>query len=236
MSLDSIQTLALLDDTERELNHNKRKLNDVEAEIAVVRHALTQAEQEMQQKEEEYQTAKTAFESVKQRLEENTSRLKTMEKQVMQIRNQKEFIASKMQVKDVRKLCSQLEDEYLEYEEKIEGLESTLDTAKTQVSEQTNFFEQSVGDLQNQSEHLKKQIAKNTKDYDKILSQLEPKLLQFYNRCLERGLYPVFARVTGTSCTGCNTELLPQLLNEMRTHPDSYRSCPFCFRIVYIAE
>ena len=236
MSLDSVKILAQLDDTERELNQNKRGLSHVESKIAVVREALTKAELEMQQKEEAYQEIETEFQSIKKQLDENTLILQKMEKQIMQIRNQKEFIASKMQVKEIRKKCNQLEDNYLDYEEKRDQLKSDLDSVKSEVMEQQKLFEASSQDLQDQSKNIKQAIDQNTEEYAATLLQLEPKLHNFYKRSIERGIEPVFCRIIDTSCTGCNTELLPQLLNELRTQPDSYRSCPFCFRIIYIYE
>jgi hypothetical protein len=115
-------------------------------------------------------------------------------------------------------LAKKVNQEEGEYQKWFQEFEKTKETLNAEL-------EKSNQELQNQ------QALRN-----KILENIEPDLIKKFEMIKERRQGLAVVSIQDGLCTGCNINIPPQKILEIRKSNHAIMQCPFCNRIVYFEE
>ncbi|MBF0350364.1 MAG: hypothetical protein HQM11_05000 [SAR324 cluster bacterium] len=232
---ESIETLAQLGSVDVELLVSRNRVRELERVITQARQIIQTQEEKTQQIEKAHQDCVENAKKAELELLHLTDSIAKMEAQIPMIRNQKEFAASKRQMEEGRKRRGVLENSVLEYQIQIEELTAKREEAQSQLQVAENDFKKQTKDEIKEKKSLEASIKNLIAQKKESMAALTPKIRNYYERCIANGITNPVCRVLEkeNACGGCNMKIQPQLINEMRVHPDKHQICPHCARVLY---
>lgn len=229
----SIEHLVELSQTDQELLVSQRNLEEVENQIKTVRLPLDHCEHSLQEKKQLHEEVTLKHQIAQKQLGEADLFITKLEAQVPLIRTQKEFNAGKKQLEEARKRRGIVENELLESEIKQEEYQNELAQLQVEWEQKNEEFQKNTADLLKQKKCTTQKLEKLKGRQQELVTQLDSSLRTQYHNFRTRGILPAICPVVNKACSGCNSLLQPQLVNEMMTNPSQHRNCTFCFRIIY---
>ena len=159
----------------------------------------------------------------------------TYEKQMDQIKTQREYEALDKQIKDIAA-------KEAEYRKEIQKLESVRDDLKTQVEKEKILIhkqEEEVKEEQAKIKHdvkEKQKILKNLeKEELKITPGLDEDILFKFERIIKSKAGVGIVAIRNGICTGCHMILPAQFVNDVRSGA-GIQFCPECSRILFCSD
>ena len=229
----SIQPLIDLADTDRELQVFIYSKSQLEKQIDTASSVVNKHKKNIEEKNNELNTLVNEAEELKNNIQIQEQLITKLNEQVPKIRNEKEFAASKNQLEEARKQLGVLEEKLLELDINKEDLDKELEQINVKLDESSTEFEQETSVLFKKQEKAEKQIAKLTPRRTSLLKKIPQNIQRFYERCQNSGITTPICPIIDKSCSGCHMVLLPQLINELMSNPNSHKNCPNCTRILY---
>ena len=229
----SIQPLIELADTDRELQtfiHSKFQL---EKKIDTASSVVNKHKKNIEGKNDERSTLVNEAEELKNNIQIQEQLISQLNEQVPKIRNEKEFAASKSQLEEARKQLGVLEEKLLELDINKEDLDKELEQINVKLDESSTEFKQETSGLLKKQKKAEKQIAILSPRRTSLLKKIPQNIQHFYERCQNSGITTPICAIINKSCSGCHMVLLPQLINELISNPNSHKNCPNCKRILY---
>ncbi len=126
-----------------------------------------------------------------------------------------------------------MEEKLLELDINSEDLEKEIEKINVKLDESNTEFQQETSGLLKKQEKAEKQIAKLEPRRTRLLKKIPKNIQRFYERCQQSGISTPICAIIDKSCSGCYMVLLPQLINELMSNPNSHKNCPNCSRILY---
>lgn len=155
-----------------------------------------------------------------------------LSKQRMEVRTPKQLNAIDNEIIAIRKKISETEDKQLKLLEEIEKLKKEVQERKQLFDEDVKKIEEmrlknekSIPELDSKLTELNKQRLKYTVDIDN-------EYLRRYDYIMSKKQDFALASLRGTSCAGCNLQLPPQLINDIKKGEEII-TCQSCSRILY---
>ena len=229
----SIQPIIDLADTDRELQVFINSKSQLEKQIDTASSVVNKHKKTIEEKNDELNTLENESEELKSNIQIQEQLISHLNEQVPKIRNEKEFAASKNQLEEARKKLGVLEDDLLELDINKEDLDKELEKINVKLDESSTEFKQETSGLLNKQEKAEKQIAILAPRRTSLLQKIPKNIQRFYERCQNSGITTPICAIIDKSCSGCHMFLLPQLINELMSNPNSHKNCPHCKRILY---
>ena len=232
----SIQPLIDLADTDRELQAFIYSESNLEKQIDTASYVVNQHKKTIEEKNDELNSLVNEAEELKTNIQIQEQLISKLNEQVPKIRNEKEFAASKNQLEEARKNLGVLEENLLELDINKEDLDKNLEQINVKLDESSTEFKQETSGLLKKQEKAEKQIAILAPRRTRLLKKIPKNIQRFYERCQDSGISTPICAIIDKSCNGCHMVLLPQLINELMSNPNSHKNCPNCTRILYFPE
>ena len=232
MSL-SIQPLIDLADTDRDLQTFIFSRSQLEKQIDTASSVVNLHKKTFDEKYNERNALANECEELKKNIIIKEELISRLNEQVPKIRNEKEFAASKSQLEEARKDLGVMEEKLLELDINSEDLEKEIEKINVKLDESNTEFQQETSGLLKKQEKAEKQIAKLEPRRTRLLKKIPKNIQRFYERCQQSGISTPICAIIDKSCSGCYMVLLPQLINELMSNPNSHKNCPNCTRILY---
>ncbi len=232
MSL-SIQPLIDLADTDRDLQTFIFSRSQLEKQIDTASSVVNLHKKTFDEKYNERNALANECEELKKNVIIKEELISRLNEQVPKIRNEKEFAASKSQLEEARKDLGVMEEKLLELDINSEDLEKEIEKINVKLDESNTEFQQETSGLLKKQEKAEKQIAKLEPRRTRLLKKIPKNIQRFYERCQQSGISTPICAIIDKSCSGCYMVLLPQLINELMSNPNSHKNCPNCSRILY---
>ena len=229
----SIQPLIDLADTERELQAFINSKSQLEKQIDTASQVVNHHKKTIEEKKDELNALVNETEELKINIQIQEQLISKLNDQVPKIRNEKEFAASKSQLEEARKKLGVFEENLLELDINKEDLDKELEQINVKLDESSTEFKQETSGLLKKQEKAKKQIAILAPRRNSLLEKIPNNIQRFYERCQNSGVTTPICAIIAKSCSGCHMVLLPQLINELMSNPNSHKNCPHCSRILY---
>ena len=196
----------------------------------------------LQQIEIETGSVKTKISNVDQRLEKlddrlhdfmNLDAIKKSEAKLSSVKTNKEYQAFLKEIDDIKEKNSKLEDDMIDFLDRIEAAENTLNTKMAEYSELQTRLNDEKETIQKETEEGKRQLEDLDAQLKTVAAGIDAALLATYNKvkALQNNAIGIVA-VTDAVCQGCNMNIPPQMYNELQ-RGDSLKKCPICDRIIY---
>ena len=229
----SIQPLIDLADTDRELQAFIYSKSQLEKQIDTASSVVNQYKKNIEEKNDERNSLLNEAESLKKNIQIQEQLISKLNKQVPKIRNEKEFAASKSQLEEARKSLGVLEENLLELDINKEDIDKELEQINVKLDESSTEFKQETSGLLKKQEKAEKQISILAPRRTRLLRKIPKNIQRFYERCQDSGISTPICAIIDKSCSGCHMVLLPQLVNELMSNPNSHKNCPHCKRILF---
>ena len=199
-----------LEEKNNNLNHNKITLNDKMIELDKNKKSFLNQKEDFDAKLEKYKD------------------------QLYLVKNNKEYDALnseidviKNQLVEIKDSLSLIEKEKINFEEENKTTEIEIDECSKTLNKTNLQLEESMVDNKNEYKNL-------VKERDKLISNLDSREFQLYNRMLSakgHGMVPV----SSNACGNCFTVLPTQFITELKPNSE-IKNCPSCSILLYYDE
>ena len=163
----------------------------------------------------------------------NLAKIQKSEEKLRSVKTNKEYQSSLKEIDDIKAINSKLEDEMLEFLEKIETAEKALKERKQHYTEIVEDSNQQKDSIKRDAEQREKKLAELESDRSQIAAELDTAVIEIFNRVKAKQVDGVaIVAVVDAVCQGCNMNIPPQTYNELQRR-DSLKYCPSCDRIIY---
>jgi len=231
---EQIKDLVKLQQIETETVRIKSALNDVSKMLDDLDSGVKIFEQTIETQERIINELKKQYRDHESDIQLNLEKEQKIQAKLRSVKNNKEYQALLKEIEDVRRKNSEIEDEMIDFLDRMDITEKIITTKK---DEYINIFEDSKSEkesIKQNAEARKKRLAELDMEGAEVSRLIDPELLKRYLIIKEQspgGLAVVL--VKDAVCHGCNVNIPPQLYNEL-FRCDSLRFCPNCQRIIYI--
>ena len=231
---EQIEDLVKLQQIETETVRIKSTLNDVSKMLDDLDSGVKIFEQTIETQERIINELKKQYRDHESDIQLNLEKEQKIQAKLRSVKNNKEYQALLKEIEDVRGKNSEIEDEMIDFLDRMDITEKIITTKK---DEYINIFEDAKSEkesIKQNAEARKKRLAELDMEGAEVSRLIDPELLKRYLIIKEQspgGLAVVL--VKDAVCHGCNVNIPPQLYNEL-FRCDSLRFCPNCQRIIYI--
>ena len=164
-------------------------------------------------------------------IRDETFKIKKWEARLIDIKNQREYMALSREVEGPKRANKELEEKNIELltkreeiEEKLDALEDDLAEKEIDLDTERQKMQESLKTIDEDFEHAKEQR-------EILLKKISQNILSKYEIIRERRFGQGLAAAHAGRCTACNMRLPPQLYNILQ-RADTIEECPSCNRIL----
>ena len=230
--LEEIIRLTSLQALDQQLRAQEQALSKITARVDELRARNEQSASELERLRADEQQAELARRELERALAAGEVEIRNKRMRLSQIKNERELQALGHEVESLKDGNQRLEAELLAKLEAADG-------RPQRIAEVSELLELGLGELREaeraiagQIEEQREAIARQRRERERLLQQIEPVLVQRYEMLFERrGGQAVVAARAGT-CQGCRMRLPPQLFNQIQRH-EVIHYCPNCQRVLY---
>lgn len=231
---EQIADLVKLQQIESETVQIKSALNDVPKRLDELDSKVKNFEQTIKEQERIINDLKKQYRDHESNIQLNLEKEQKIQTKLRSVKNNKEYQALLKEVEDVRGKNSEIEDQMIEFLDRMDITEKIIATKKDEYNTIFDRAKSEKESIKKNAEARKKRLAELDMEIAEVSRLVDPKFLRRYSIIKEqdpRGVAVV--PVKDAVCHGCNVNIPPQLYNEL-FRCDSLRFCPNCQRIIYI--
>jgi predicted nucleic acid-binding Zn-ribbon protein len=170
-----------------------------------------------------------------QKVEESQDKISKLKTRSGDIKTNKEFEAHKKEIDNFEKSIYKMEDEILADMENIELYENKLKEQEAEVKKDEDDLKQIEKQLSEEQSKLQGQLEVDRAKRNEFASKISKDYLHQYMVTLKRVGDSAVVETKNEICLGCNTNIPPQLYNDIRKSELIY-TCFYCKRFLYFIE
>jgi hypothetical protein len=213
--------LSLAEDIENlplRLNKVKKPLENARAVFA---RKKTEYEQMEKKKKDKYGE-----------LEEIQEKIDKMKAKSSEIKTNKEYEAHLKEIKNFEDKKLAVEDEILSIMEAADSVEKDLKKEEENLKKSEETFKQEEKKLEEEKKRLRSEIELQRGRRKEIVKGLDEEIYDKYMQLLKIAGGKAVVQTKNEVCLGCNTNIPPQLYNDIKSNKDIY-TCYYCNRFLY---
>jgi len=233
VSKEQIVSLVNLQQIEIETRNVKTKISNVDQRLEKLDDRLHDFKQVIEQQESVINELNQKYRDYETDVRMNLDAIKKSEAKLSSVKTNKEYQAFLKEIDDIKEKNSKLEDDMIDFLDRIEAAENTLNTKMAEHSELQTRLNNEKETIQKETEEGKRQLEDLDAQLKTVAAGIDAALLATYNKvkALQNNAIGIVA-VTDAVCQGCNMNIPPQMYNELQ-RGDSLKKCPICDRIIY---
>jgi uncharacterized protein len=204
---------------------------------------INQLEKEFEKKTQSFEKGKTSFEETQkekrkkeQDLSRELERLQKSHDKLALVKTNKEYQAALKEIEDIKNHNSDIETEILLFMEKTDTLAKKVKQEEGEYQTWFQEYEKKKKSLNAELEKSDQELNNQQALRNTLLEKIEPDLIKKFELLKERRQGVAVVSIQEGLCTGCNINIPPQKILEIRTSDHAIIQCPFCNRIVYFEE
>ena len=230
---DQIDTLVKVQQIEIETGELEAYLEKVPSRINSLERELEEFIRSVEGDEAEIEEFNKQYRALEADVQLNLTKIQKSQEKLRSVKTNKEYQSSLKEIDDIKGINSKLEDEMLEFLEKIETAEKAIKDRKqhyTEIVDESNREKESIErDAEQRHENLVDLEARRVA----VATELDAGILETFSQVKAKQANRVaIVAVQDAVCQGCNMNIPPQVYNELQ-RCDSLKYCPSCFRIIY---
>jgi uncharacterized protein len=226
LDLNEIQQIDLgIREIERRLESVPVHLKELETETVSLR-------EEIKKLSEQREVIVKEVKTLEGQIQAETIKLKKWEARLIEIRNQREYLALSREVEGSKRQNRDMEEKINELSTQREALDKQLDTLQDKLAEGEVDAQGERQKVEKELAGINDEIAKERGRRQQLLSKVPQSLLRKYEAVRQKRAGVGLVAVIDGSCNGCNMKLPPQLYNILQ-RVESIEQCPSCQRIIY---
>ncbi len=230
---EQIVSLVRLQQIEIETRSTKTKLNNVDQRLEKLDDRLLDFKQVIEEQESVINELNQKYRGYETDVHMNLDRIKKSEVKLSSVKTNKEYQSSLKEIDDLRDKNSKLEDDMIEFLDRIEEAENALKAKMTEYSELQTRLNIEKETVQKETEEGKLQLENLDAEWKTVCAGIDDELHATYNKVKSNQSNAIgIVAVTDAVCQGCHMNIPPQMYNELQ-RGDSLKRCPICQRIIY---
>ena len=225
------------------------RLQELDSEIYVLGNERTAKPQEIKAIEVAFELKKQGLMALekksldlqKQRKEKelelatNAEGVKKLTGQLFSLKTNKEFQLMQQQIVDAQADGEVIEEKILIFFEESDIIKAQIDTENLKLKDDEKIFLQQKKVIEFRSEEITGRLSQLEAQRKQIIPDIDPKMLQEYEKILHSRNGLALAAVKNNSCGGCHMLVPPQVINLIKMY-EHIITCEVCNRILYIKE
>ena len=230
---EQIVSLVNLQQIEIETGSVKTKISNVDQRLEKLDDRLHDFKLAIEKQESVINELNQKYRDYETDVRMNLDAIKKSEAKLSSVKTNKEYQAFLKEIDDIKEKNSKLEDDMIDFLDRIEAAENTLNTKMAEYSELQTRLNDEKETIQKETEEGKRQLEDLDAQLKTVAAGIDAALLATYNKvkALQNNAIGIVA-VTDAVCQGCNMNIPPQMYNELQ-RGDSLKKCPICDRIIY---
>ena len=233
LTQEQIATLVKLQEIEIEISSIKKQLNTVDQRIEEVDKKLMDFNHTIEEQKSLINELNEKYRSYESDLQMHLDSIKKSEAKLTSVKTNKEYQSSLKEIDDLKSMNSKLEDDMIEFLDRIEEAESLLKAKTAEFSELESQLKTEKEIIQEEAEEGRQRLGNLEAEWENIAGNIEAAMLATYNQIKENHANKIgIVAVKDAVCQGCHMNIPPQMYNELQ-RGDSLKRCPICERIIY---
>ena len=233
LTQEQIATLVKLQEIEIEISSIKKQLNTVDQRIEGVDKKLMDFNHTIEEQKSLINELNEKYRSYESDLQMHLDSIKKSEAKLTSVKTNKEYQSSLKEIDDLKSMNSKLEDDMIEFLDRIEEAESLLKTKTAEFSELESQLKTEKEIIQKEAEEGRQRLGNLEAEWETIADNIEAAMFATYNQIKENHANKIgIVAVKDAVCQGCHMNIPPQMYNELQ-RGDSLKRCPICERIIY---
>lgn len=231
----SVRQLLALQEVDLELAASRNALQEAEDLIGSTEE-LDLAQEEAALRKVELQVAEMAFRDAEQEADDLKQKIEPLEKKLYQgtILNPKELDDLQKDIDSLKRRRSQLDDDAIVKMDALEEAQRANTEAQARADALEKDHAAGQSELRARIAELKGEIAELTGERGEHAADVEPSLLQLYDRIAAIRQHRAVAKVEGGACQGCRISLPSSVIQRARGG-GSIVQCTSCERILLVS-
>jgi hypothetical protein len=230
-----VSELYALQDVDLEIAAKKNALEDARALIGNTEE-LEAAREEAATRKEELHAAEGAFKEREDEANDLAQKIEPLEKKLYQgtILNPKELDDLQKDIESLKRRRGQLDEQAIEAMDALEEAQRASSDAQQKLDAMERDHAAGQADLHARIAALEREIAELQGERDEQAGDVEPSLLQLYDRVAAIRQHRAVAKVEGGACQGCRISLPSSLIQRARG-ANNVVQCTSCERILLVS-
>jgi predicted nucleic acid-binding Zn-ribbon protein len=230
---EQIAALAELQQIELEISKISAKLSKVDQRFEELDGKLLNLRQMIEQHESKIKEMNRQYRAFESDAQAHLDRIKKSEAKLSSVKTNKEYQSSLKEIDDLKEKNSKLEDEMIEFLERIEEADKELKVKSAAYSALKTEIQTEKETIQKEAQGERHQLEKLDAEWKTLSEGVDAELLVTFNRIKNNQTNKIgIVAVSNAVCQGCHMNIPPQLYNELQ-RGDKLQRCPICARIIY---
>ena len=232
---DQIQLLAALQKLDSQIYRLKKDLNNVPVQIRGIEGSFRQKEMLLMKNEEEFKAVTMKRREKEMELQAKEEGIKKLQTQLYQLKTNKEYQTMEKEIAGQKADVSIIEEDIIKLFDEIDMITKESVRQKEILERERKASEEEKKAIEAGAKETEASLQALNGERSTLVRDIDKEFLSKYERILysKNGLAMVSVR--HEACGGCNINLPPQVINEVRLR-DELILCGSCARILYIEE
>jgi len=208
--------------------------------IEMIPRQLEQFNSPLQQANELFQKTSTKYSALNKKKKDKDLQLDEMQDKINKLKSRsgdiktnKEYEAHLKEIQGFEKNMSKVEDELIAIMEELETLEKELKAEEMNLKKANEDYKRQEKILGEEQTKLRAELETEKAKRKDFVTHLDDEYYTQYMNLLKRYGDKVVVETRNEICLGCNTNIPPQLYNDIKKGDVLY-NCFFCKRFIYI--
>ena len=235
MKQDIFEKLKDLQDILSKKYELEREINEIPKAMITKNELLNRLKKTYIEKNDKVENIKKRIANQRVRLAEAESMREKYEKQMDEIKTQREYEILDKEIKDATEKEQDFRKEIIKSEKDLEELKFILERDEKLISHQEEEIAAEEEKIQNESELKMNMLKELTEQEKNTTPDMDEEILFKFERIIKSKSGVGIVPVKNAVCTGCHMILPAQFVNEVRKGEDIH-FCPYCSRILFFEE
>ena len=228
-----IEYLAKLQQIVIESNEIHSILGSVDHRIEALDDSLTDFEKIIETEQAVINELNQQYRAYESDVQLNIDRIVKSKEKLRSVKTNKEYQSSIKEIEDLEEINSKIEDQMIEFLDRIDRAENTLTETKADYSGLVDQTNKEKAAIKEEVAQGKRRLVKLDANWDNISQSIDSELLKKFNKNKAKQINGIaIVPVKDAVCRGCNMNIPPQMYNELHRF-DHLINCPHCERIIY---
>ena len=230
--LPQIESLLILQDRDRRLADLKRQLEIFPEDERRARTKLQSDKAAVEGAKRIHQENEIAIKKVSLDVETRQTTISRLKKQQFETRKNDEYTALGHEVIRYSDDIGELETKQLELMEKADELKAQLKNAEADLQKTSKLIDEDLAAIAARKKNTEEEIGKLSAETERMGQDIDPDLLNLYQRLRVTKNGVVVAPMTAGQCGGCHVRLIPATIVKVLGEK-VIAQCENCSRILY---
>lgn len=230
-----MKMLVELQALDREIFEKRTILDEGPRKLKELAERLEKKSMILKSKEEDLKKFQLQRKEKEGQLQAKEQAIKKHQAQLFQVKTNQEYTSLEKETASIKADSSILEDEIISLLDQAEEAQKVVSRDRALLEEEKNKAGREKAEIESEGKAAEVEYNDFKGRRETFAKKLDSLILSKYERVLAKRSDSAVVPIVGDVCGGCNMNLPPQVINEVKLQKD-LRFCENCARILYTKE